>query len=205
MACFTTPKALPCKFSQPLWDGACAEIAAWLLLLLLCCRCLMVLLVNSLHTSNLFSTEYSLMQIWAVVWQYVRSQLIYHVIFKWEFCLTFLNICSTDQQMPKLINVIRDIAFSHTAISKGFPSTPGIVTWHKISKHICLNCTPHNGSIITLRLVPSSSSILQSGFHKLHLSGFISHTSKLKKSVNRFYKVPKTLTIMLTQENLRRW
>ena len=91
------------------------------------------------------------------------------------------------------------------AISKGFPSTPGIVAWHKISEHMCPNCAPHNGSALTLRLVPSLSSVLQSGFYKLRLSGFVSHTSKLKVSVNRFHKVPNTLTIVLTQENLGRW
>ena len=52
--------------------------------------------------------------------------------FQMEFCLTFLNICATDQETPKIVNVIRDITFSHTAISKGFPIMPGIVTWHKI-------------------------------------------------------------------------
>ena len=90
-------------------------------------------------------------------------------------------------------------------ISKGFPSIPGIVTWHKISEHICPNCTPHSGSTVTLRLVPSLSSILQCGFHKVRLGGFVSHTSMLKISLNRVHKVPNTLTIVLTQENLRRW
>ena len=85
--------------------------------------------------------------------------------FQMEFCLTFLNICVTDQQTPKIVNVIYNIAFSHMEISKGFPSTPGIVTWHKISQHMCPNCTPCNGSTVTLRLVPSLSSILQPGFH----------------------------------------
>ena len=107
--------------------------------------------------------------------------------------------------MPEIVSVIRDTAFSHMAISKGFPSTPGIVTWHKISEHMCPNCAPSNGSTVTLGLVPSPSSILQPGFHKLRLGGFVSHTSKLKVSVNRIHKVPNTLTIVLTQENLRRW
>ena len=109
-----------------------------------------------------------------------------------NFSLTFLNICTTDQQTPKIVNVILDIAFSHMAISKGFPSTPGIVTWYKISKHIYPNCTPRNSSTVTIRLVPSSSSILQPSFHKLRLSGFVSHTSKLKVSVNQIHKVPNT-------------
>ena len=122
-----------------------------------------------------------------------------------NFCLTFLNICATDQQMPEIINVIRDIALSHMAISKGFPSTPGIATWHKISEHMCLNCAPSNGSTVSLGLVPSLSSILQPGYHKLCLGGFISHTGKLKVSVNRIHRVPNTLTIVLTQENPRRW
>ena len=82
---------------------------------------------------------------------------------------------------------------------------PGIVTWHKTSEHMCPNCTPHNGSTVTLKLVPSLSSILQPSFHKLCLSGFVSRTSKLKVSVNRVHKVPNTLTIVLTQENLKRW
>ena len=97
------------------------------------------------------------------------------------------------------------ITFSHMAVSKGFVSTPGIVTWHKISEHMCPICTLHNGSSVTLRLVPSPSSILQPSFHKLCLSGFVSHTSKLKVSVSRVHKFPNTLTIVLTQENLRRW
>ena len=91
------------------------------------------------------------------------------------------------------------------AVSKSFLSMPGIVTWHKISGHICPNCAPSNGSTITLGLVPGPSSILQSGFHKLRLGGFVSHTSGLKVSVNRIYKVPNIFIIMLTQENLRRW
>ena len=107
--------------------------------------------------------------------------------------------------MPKIVNVIRDTTFSHTSVSKGFLSTPDIVTWQKISEHMCPNCAPHNGSTVTLRLVPSLSSILQPGFHKLCLSCFVSHTSKLEVSVNRIHKVPNTLTIVLTQENLRRW
>ena len=37
------------------------------------------------------------------------TNLLY--IFKQEFCLTFLNICATDQQTPKIINVIHNIAF----------------------------------------------------------------------------------------------
>ena len=63
VACFATPKAFSCKFSQLHWDRACAGAAAWLLLLLLHCRCLMVLLVNLLHTSNSFSTEHGLTQV----------------------------------------------------------------------------------------------------------------------------------------------
>ena len=68
--------------------------------------------------------------------------------------------------MPKIVNVIRDIAFSHMAISKGFPSMPGIVTGHKISDNMCSNCTPHNGSTVALRLVPSLGNILQLVFTK---------------------------------------
>ena len=70
---------------------------------------------------------------------------------------------------------------------------------------MCPICTPHNGNTVTLRLVPSPSIILQPSFHKLCLSGFVSHNSKLKVSVNRVHKVPNTLTIVFTQENLRRW
>ena len=70
---------------------------------------------------------------------------------------------------------------------------------------MCPNCTPHNSSIVTLGLVPNLSSILQPSFQKLRLSGFVSHTGKLKVSVNQIQKVPNTLTIVLTQENLRRW
>ena len=73
LACFATPKALCCKFSQLHWNRACSGTAAWLLLLRLHCRCLTVLLVNALHTFNLFSTEHGLTQVWAVVWQYIRS------------------------------------------------------------------------------------------------------------------------------------
>ena len=90
--------------------------------------------------------------------------------------------------MPKIINIFSDIAFSHMAISKGFLGIPGIVTWHKISEHMCPNYTPCNSSTVNLRLVPSLSSILQPGFHKLRLSGFVSHTSKLKVSVSRVHK-----------------
>ena len=89
-------------------------------------------------------------------------------------------------------------------VFEGFLSTPGIVTWHKISEYICPNCDPSYGSTITLGLVPSLSSILHPGFYKLCLSGFVSHTSKLKVSVNGIHKVLYTLTVVLTQDNLRR-
>ena len=107
--------------------------------------------------------------------------------------------------MPKVINLNRNIVFSHTEVSKGFPSMPSIVTWHKISHHMCPNCTLGNSITVTLRLVPSLSSILQPAFYKLRLSGFVSHTNKLKVSVKQVQKFPNILTIMLTQKNLRRW
>ena len=117
-----------------------------------------------------------------------------------------MHICATDQQTPEIVNVIRDTAFSHTAVNKVFLSMPGIVIWHKVSEHMCPNCAPRNGSItVTLGLVPSPSSILQPGFHKFRLGGFVSHTSELKVSINQMHKVPNTLTIVLTQETLRRW
>ena len=78
--------------------------------------------------------------------------------------------CTSVQQTNKClksVNIIRDTAFSHMAVSKGFLSTPGIVTWHKISEHMCPNCAPSNSSTVTLGLVPSPSSIFATWFSQI--------------------------------------
>ena len=108
--------------------------------------------------------------------------------------------------LPKLINILCNIAVAHFACSEIFMCMSLIIWWYEILFQIIYRHAECNFVvIIALRVIPRACSIRIPHFCKKCLYVFIFDTCEFEIGFTCKNKLPYSFTIMLTSEELYWW